>query len=60
MISMNSGVYFHTLWTKKFQARSFGAEISNGFFAMLVARNIIIEVCFHILDGKGRFHDCLY
>jgi hypothetical protein len=60
MISMNSGMYFHTLGTQKFQARSLGAEIGDGFFAMLIARNVIIEVCFHILDGKGRFHDCLY
>ena len=60
MVGMNSGMYLHTLGTQKFQARSFSAEIGDGFFAMLVARNIIIEVCLHIFDGKGRFHDCLY
>ena len=53
MIGMNSGMYLHTLRTQKFQARSLGTEIGDGFFAMLIAGNIIIEVCFHIFDCKG-------
>jgi hypothetical protein len=53
MIGMNGRMYFYALRTEKFQTRSFSTEIGNRFFTMLVTRNIIIEVCFHILDGKG-------
>lgn len=60
MVGVDGGMDFYAFGAEKFQARRLGAEVGDGFFAVLIAGNIIIEVGFHVFDGEGRFHCCLY
>lgn len=56
MIGVDVGMAFHALRTQKLEASPFSAEIGDRLLPVLIARNVVIKVRLHVLDGEGLLH----
>lgn len=56
MVGMESGVSFDAFGTQEFQARTFRAEVGDGFLLVLAAGDVVAEVGFHVLETERLLH----
>ena len=56
MIGVDVGVALHALGTEELEASSLCAEVGDGFLAVFVAGDVVVEVGLHVLNRKGLLH----
>ena len=53
---MYSRMMLNTFGTHELQTRTFCTEVSDRFFFMLVAGDVMTKVSLHIFNGEGFVH----
>jgi hypothetical protein len=49
-------MYFHTFGAQKLEAGTLGAKIGDRLLPVLVAGDVVVEVCLHVLNREHFLH----
>ena len=53
-------MYFHAFRTQKLEAGTLSAKISDRLLPVLVAWDVVVEVCLHVLNREHFLHNSNY